>query len=352
MSDDYPYLPGCPAPNFSGNNSHSVSHRPAERKRTGDFFVNSDLTLQTLQIPESEYDRRRRESITFALAWLNRNVLSRREAGHHLKRRINSGVKFDDETHRYLINSCLHWKGVVDKEQGAGGRPAPATCPDRMSYTGVSPIPSGYPQSGSPSPIPHRPATYSASTYGRPSISPYSPPYPAPYAPGYPVPSPIAANTGDSYPTPATGQTRLPRRIKRGERRIEREERGERRIEREEREERRIEREEREERRIEREEIHEARPRPIETQKSKVSHNLHNRSRTDHSRSNHSRSNRNQSSETFVSKVVPIRPIIPPETEIYRSESNSHNHYQGQSSERKPRSYWPPSNQERKWRDR
>ena len=77
--------------------------------RTGNFFVSSELDLRTLQLPYDQYVQMRRKSILFALSWLEENVLNRNDTGHHLRERIQNGVRFDDDTNRYLMNSCFHW---------------------------------------------------------------------------------------------------------------------------------------------------------------------------------------------------------------------------------------------------
>lgn len=84
--------------------------------RTGNFFIDSELDLRTLQLPTDQYRQMRRKSILFALTWLENNVLSRDDVGHHLREKIQEGVKFDDRTHRYLTNSCLHWQSIVTKK--------------------------------------------------------------------------------------------------------------------------------------------------------------------------------------------------------------------------------------------
>lgn len=81
--------------------------------RTGNFFINSELELRTLQLPSDQYRQMRRKSIILALNWLEENVLNQDGVGHHLRVKIRNGVTFDDTMHIYLMNSCLHWLKTV-----------------------------------------------------------------------------------------------------------------------------------------------------------------------------------------------------------------------------------------------
>ncbi len=81
--------------------------------RTGNFFINSELELRTLQLPSDQYRQMRRKSILLALNWLEENVLNQDGVGHHLRVKIRNGVTFDDTMHIYLMNSCLHWLKTV-----------------------------------------------------------------------------------------------------------------------------------------------------------------------------------------------------------------------------------------------
>ena len=82
--------------------------------RTGNFFINSNLDLRTLQLPTDQYRQMRRKSIILALTWLEENVLNRDDAGHHLREKTRNGVTFDDDMNRYLMNSCLHWVKTIN----------------------------------------------------------------------------------------------------------------------------------------------------------------------------------------------------------------------------------------------
>lgn len=81
--------------------------------RTGNFFINSKLDLRTLQLPIDQYRQMRRKSILFALAWLEENVMTRPDAGYHLREKTRTGIRFDDQMNNYLVNSCLHWLSII-----------------------------------------------------------------------------------------------------------------------------------------------------------------------------------------------------------------------------------------------
>ncbi len=96
--------------------------------RTGNFFINSDLSLRTLQLPTDQYRQMRKKSILLALNWLEENVLNRDDAGHHLREKTRNGITFDDKMHSYLMNSCIHWLEKVNGDR----RQAPRDRKDRM----------------------------------------------------------------------------------------------------------------------------------------------------------------------------------------------------------------------------
>jgi len=88
----------------SESESHSI-------KKTGNFFVDPELSIKTLTLPDEQYNSQITSSIVFALTWLNDKVFSQPDMGYKLQQRLKQGIRFNEKTHSYLMRSCIYWMG-------------------------------------------------------------------------------------------------------------------------------------------------------------------------------------------------------------------------------------------------
>ena len=87
---------------------------PKMMTKTGTFFINDNMELRSLEVPEAEYIQLLTSSIIRAIKWLDDNVLSqKRFDGYYLRLKLNQGIIITPEMNKYLINSYTHWKNAL-----------------------------------------------------------------------------------------------------------------------------------------------------------------------------------------------------------------------------------------------
>ena len=74
-------------------------------------YVDENLNLiRREKVIYQDYDKKLRKSLLILITWLNENILSNDELGFNLKKKIEDGIKFNDEWHIYFLESHSFWK--------------------------------------------------------------------------------------------------------------------------------------------------------------------------------------------------------------------------------------------------